>query len=61
MMSDPAPAGGGFSLHPAMPITILATSLGFVLVQLDGSILNVAVGADRHLARDQCRWPAMDS
>jgi len=40
-MSDPAVKG--LSVHPALPITILATSLGFVVVQLDGSILNVAL------------------
>src|SRR5258708_7558714 len=42
-MSDPAPPIGHFSPHPTLPITILATSLGFVVVQLDGAILNVAL------------------
>jgi DHA2 family methylenomycin A resistance protein-like MFS transporter len=59
MMSDPAPAGGGFSLHPALRITILATSLGFVVVQLDGSILNVAlaqIGISLGTGVDGLQW-----
>src|SRR5260370_41573089 len=43
MMGDPAAPVGRFSPHPTLPITIFATSLGFVVVQLDGSILNVAL------------------
>src|SRR5258706_7654660 len=59
MMSDPAPAVGGLSLHPAMRITILATSLGFVVVQLDGSILNVAlpqIGISLGTSVDGLQW-----
>ncbi len=58
-MSDPAPAVGSFSLHPALPITILATSLGFVVVQLDGSILNVAlpqIGISLGTSVDGLQW-----
>src|SRR5713101_249392 len=59
MMSDPASAVGGFSLHPTLPITILATSLGFVVVQLDGSILNVAlvqIGISLGTSVDGLQW-----
>src|SRR5258706_7661017 len=59
MMSDPAPAVGGFSPQPALPITILATSLGFVVVQLDGSILNVAlaeIGISLGTSVDGLQW-----
>jgi DHA2 family methylenomycin A resistance protein-like MFS transporter len=48
-MSDPA----------ALPITILATSLGFVVVQLDGSILNVAlpqIGISLGTSVDGLQW-----
>src|SRR5258708_39564525 len=58
-MSDPAPALGGFSPHPALPITILATGLGFVVVQLDGSILNVAlvqIGISLGTSVDGLQW-----
>ena len=58
-MSDPAPAVRGLSPHPALPITILATSLGFVLVQLDGSILNVAlvqIGISLGTSVDGLQW-----
>src|SRR5258708_19628417 len=58
-MSDPAPAVGSFSLHPALPITILATSLGFVVVQLDGSIVNVAlvqIGISLGTSVDGLQW-----
>jgi len=58
-MGDPAPAVGSFSLHPALPITILATSLGFVVVQLDGSILNVAlvqIGISLGTSVDGLQW-----
>ncbi len=56
-MSDPAVKG--LSVHPALPITILATSLGFVVVQLDGSILNVAlpqIGISLGTSVDGLQW-----
>src|SRR5260370_32603045 len=56
-MSDPAVKG--LSAHPALPITILATSLGFVVVQLDGSILNVAlpqIGISLGTSVDGLQW-----
>src|SRR6266849_9309478 len=48
-----------FAGLPALPITILATSLGFVVVQLDGSILNVAlpqIGISLGTSVDSLQW-----
>src|SRR5216684_7667090 len=58
-MSDPVPGEGDHSSHPALPMTILATSLGFVVVQLDGSILNVAlvqIGISLGTSVDGLQW-----
>lgn len=42
-MSNPISAFLGNPARGNVPMTVAVTSLGFVLVQLDGSILNVAL------------------